>query len=553
VGPQLFNRLRCLQVLLTSTLTLACSRTTDSGATPDPSSNRSEPVADAGDGQVQGLSVSTRSTKLEPGQSTEVTVRVTPAGVHSVQLALLEGADDAYLDDPALSTDADGVAKTRLTVVARTGAQLLLQAKSGSERATAAVGVNERSIADITVVPLYGGNRSFDEWQVLWGAALSCELGYADPAWNEAKTATRSFAPEGGVPEYTFTGVPNREPITILVKAKSFAMGCVGGVNLVPQATNRVEIPINQRFADVSLLEFPIEMNISPESEFWSSLLTTKTATPYIANLTSTFRGSAPSDVSALLGAMSDLSSNPTLFLEARERAGWVALLTTNLSPEGAQNGLSSRVQRWLQDGAKLLQSPRAFLANLSFHADGDRGEFSLLRVAGMQPDDCAVPMSHLASVTVDAQDVLRVGFGLRFAPSALFTCLADAAVARGTDAGVSDVLSALSADFDCSLVSQWMSAPNGTLYEGCDTACGEALCQSALSELWQRVVESDLTLTSIEVNAAGKANLTDDALVSGVDASWVGTTYLAGVQTSVAGGLRSCSLDPDCQSILPF
>jgi hypothetical protein len=554
VGLRLSNRPHAsLVIVLTWTFVAACSRTTDNGADQDPSNNPSRPHTDAGDNGVEGLVLSLQSTKLEPGQSTEVTVRVTPPGVYLVQLALLGGENDAYLDDPALSTNVNGVAKTRLTVVAHSGQELLLQAKAGSERATAKVDLNERSTADLAVVPLYSGNRPFDEWQVLWGPALSCELGYDDPAWNDAQIVSRALAPEGDVPEYTFAGVPSREPLSILVRAKSFAVGCVGGVNLTPQTINRVEIPINQRFADVSQLAFPIEMNIAPESEFWSNLLTTKNATPYIANLTSKFRGDALSDVGALLEAMGDLSSDPALFEETRYGADWETILTTNLSPEGAQSGLSSRVQRWLQDGAKLLQSPRAFLGSIQYHTDDRRGEFTLVSVAGKTPDECFLPESHLGSITVDAQDVLRVGFDLYFAPSALFTCLADAAVASGTDAGVSDVLSALSADFNCNLVSQWMTGPNGELFEGCDSACGQELCESALARLWDRVAVSDHTLTALEVNAAGRASLTDDALVLGVDASWVGTTSLDGVETSVGGTLRSCILDPDCQSMLPF
>lgn len=548
-----FKRHRGKQVWLALVVTAACSRTTDNGASPDPSGSRSEIHQDAGSSSIEKVSISLQSAKLEPGQSTEVMVQITPPGIHPIELALLGNANDAYLDSPQLSSDMNGIAKTRLTVVARTDEELLLQAKAGDERATATVSLNERATADISVVPVYAGNRAFEEWQVLWGPGLSCDIGYGDPAWNDAQTVSRPILGEESIPEYLFEDVPSRESLTVLVKAKSFAIGCAGGVNLVPQTRNRVEVPINQRFADVSQLAFPIEMNIAPESELWTNLLTTKTTTPYIVSLASKFRGEEPSDVSALLATMGQLSGDPTFFGAARKSGDWDSVLTNKLSPDGAQNGLSSRVQRWLQDGAKLLQAPRAFLANLEYHVEGERGEVELVSVAGKAPSDCLLPGSRLASISADAQDVLRIGFKLDFAPSGLFTCLADAAVANGNDAGTLDVLSALSADFDCDLVSQWMSAPSGSLYEGCDTACGAALCESALSHLWDRVVFGDIVASPLKVNAAGKSHLTDDARISAVDGSWVGTISLAGVETSVGGTLRSCSLDPECQSMLPF
>lgn len=253
------------------------------------------PAADAGAG-IRSLVLSLTSTKLEPGQSTDVTVEVSPPGVYPVQLALIEGAADAYLDDPALTTNARGVAKTRLSVMTRTSNRLVVQANAGGRRTTVKVTLADKSTAELSVVPIYTGSRSFETWDVLWGHNLSCELAYSDPAWDAARSVAREPSAEGITPEYLFADVPSSEPLTLLVKARKFAVGCVGSVNLSQQSTNRVEIPINQRFADVSQLDFPIEMNIAPESEVWSTLLTAKDSTPYIANLASKFRGGASSD-----------------------------------------------------------------------------------------------------------------------------------------------------------------------------------------------------------------------------------------------------------------
>lgn len=552
MGRRLWFQAHPLQVALALALAAgACSRTPE--ATDDDHSTSGDDTGndDAGDALVQTLELTLGADALEPGESTDVTVRVTPAGVYPVQLALLEGASDAYVDDPALSTNDSGEAKTRLTVVAREGNALLLQARAGGKRARSRVTIQERSVSELAVVPLYTGNRAFNDWQVLVGPEHSCELTYDDPAWEAAATVERAFSPDLTNPEYTFDEVSSREPTTILVKAERFAMGCVTGVVLTPQTKNRVEVPINQRFADVSALNFAVQMNIAPDSEFWSSLLAPKDSTSYLVRLAANFRGPDDTDLAALLRSMGELSGTPEEFTRRRAEAGWDTTLTTNLSPEGAQSGLTSRVQRWLQDGAQLLQLPNAFSGQLRYHADDERGEFSLAGVAGRSPEDCVLPVSHLASIAVDAQDVLRVGFDVHFLPSALFGCLADAAVGTGSDAGVSDVLSGLAADFDCALVAQWMSDAEGQLYEGCDKSCGELLCRDALAKLWDRVVLSDFIESPLEVNAAGKATLTEDALVVGVEANWVGTTSFAGLDSSVSGVLRSCDPTTECQSML--
>lgn len=552
MGHQLSFLRRSARGLVSLGLATACTTSSNTDKAARPPASIQETERDASLVKLDSVSIRLGATVLEPGESTEVRIEVAPAGVHPVRLALLDGANDAYLDDPLLTTDTRGVAQTRLTVVAHNKDQLTLQALAGDQSEKTRIGIRERSIGQLAVAPLYSGDRTFAAWDVLWLTDKSCDLSYDDPAWKDAHPSDVTFVPDGGAPEYTFEGVPARLPLTLFVKAERFAYGCVSGVQLTPQTSTRVEVPINQRFADVSQLSLRVEINIAPESEFWSTLLVPQSAASYIENLTSKFRGSATSDVDALLTSMQALSSSPTLFEAARADGSWDAVLTDKLSPEGAQYGLTSRVSRWLQDGAKLLQSPRAFLANLRYHSDANRGELELVSVAGKTPNDCRMPEVHLASIAIDAQDVLRVGFHLRYLPSTLLTCLADTAVTSGEDAAVADVPSALLADFDCARVAAWLGSESNQLFQDCDVACGRQLCEAALGKLWQQVVEGDLTESSLEVNAAGKALLSDDAHVTGVDANWVGTTTLANITSSVSGSLKSCDIDADYQSAWP-
>ncbi len=536
----------CALVVVLSTA--AC--TALHGGTPAGTETNPPPTstADGGAPDVEAVDLQVASSVMEPGETTKVTIQVSPPRVHQVQLALLDAQSDAYLGSSVLNTTLEGLAETHLTVVARNQATITVLAQTGGMAARAKVDILERSVADLTVVPMYSGSRGFTTWQVLWGSDLDCDMGYDDPAWERAVTFDRRYENDG-FPEYEQRNVSARHPLAVLVKAERFASGCVAGVTLTPKTGNRVEVPISQRLADVSRLSFRVQMNVAAESEFWPTFLSPGSEIPYLSGLTAKFRGSSTSDVGALLDAMAELNTNPDAerFRQVRTDAAWDALLATKLSPEGAQSGLSSRIQRWLQQGATLLQMPDVFVGDLHVHDLGQRGELALATVAGQSPKACGMIVQHSASVSVDAQDMLRVGFRLGFLPSALFTCLADASVAAASDAGVSNVLSALAVDFDCNVVANWMSDPDGQLFESCDTQCGAALCVSALDHMWNRVRVQDLSGQFFEVNAAGKAVLSPDAAVTGVDASWAGTTSFLGTETSISGALRSCEPGTEC------
>lgn len=533
-------------------LLTACSDSGDTPSIPTDTATDRNPDAGGSHSPVKRLTLEVQNDQLEPGEATTLTVQVLPPDVYTVQLALLGGDSNAYLERPTVETNADGVATTTLTVVPRSEpTRITVLARANDKAVSREVAVLEPTVADLTVVPLYAGGRAFTQWEMLWGPHLSCDIGHDSPEWRNAVVVDRKPIEDDAVaPEYEHFGVSARYPVTILVRAERYAYGCVSGMRLTAKANNRVEVNVTQRLADVSKAAFPIQFNIAPDNELWAPLLGTRDESSYIASLAGAFRGSASSDIGALLDVMSERvpASHQDDYRKRRSTAAWDSVLATRLSPEGAQSGLSSRILRWLQDGALLLQSPNAFVGNLRVHEGGQRSEVEMEQVAGHDAEICKIPGSHLASVTVDTQDVLRVGFDLRFLSSPLFTCLADIKASGADDAGVSNVLSALAVDFDCGLVSTWMAqASGGMLYEGCDGQCGAALCREGLEVMWKRVVEKDINSSSFQVNAAGKAELSADAAVVGVEANWVGTTSFVGQATSVSGSLRSCST-PTCQ-----
>src|SRR5690606_24675531 len=149
------------------------------------------------------------------------------------------------------------------------------------------------------------------------------------------------------------------------------------------------------------------------------------------------------------------------------------------------------------------------------------RGLITLNSVSGLVPNASGTPAQYQASVTADAQDVLRVGFKIRFQPSVLFTALASQ-VASETGAGetpaadagvvVNDAPSALSAALDCPLVGEWLTRDRVTAFGDCDAMCMNELCRDALVERWNAVRTSDTTGAAFDVSAAGPAVLDERA-----------------------------------------
>lgn len=533
------------------------------------------------------------STSLSPGEVTDVDVQIQPPGSHDVQIAITKGGELAFLHDSVLITDSNGRAKTKLTVTRTAVGMITLSALvKGAAPEFLHAEIVPPAEATLNVVPVYAGNRPFTEWQVAVVDDPTCPASHAAYLGHDTHTFDRPTAGEA----LFLNGVPAGRPVSVLVRAEEYAFGCSAGVIVTNEKNQVVEVNVVDEPLLVDDFGFPMRFGVHTHSEpFWRDL------GAYLSDLGDAFRAPYEADSVALLSKMQQLASSPEAFSSNRESKAWDALLELRLSAAGASEGLTSRVQRWLLEGAQLLQSGSALRAQVEATSK-NRARVELLDIASLELVDAGIAKQTLEATlnTSGTDDVLRLAFSVEFAPSRLFGALASKVVAgpvsvtpcapsddapRGPDAGVSDAgngdaandadssvgnpgdggqtpttgfettfadaqladagtfdpPTALAASVGCSTVGVWLSEGTGVAYEGCDAACAARLCERAIMQLWQQVLDADTETKTLQVSAAGRAALDARAHVVGLtDGQWIGTTDLFSAEPR--GTLQGCT-----------
>jgi hypothetical protein len=569
--------------IITSALVLACENEDPSGGVPSPSTRDSS--GDGSEGPYAfKTTISLGSTSLAPGEVVDVGIQIDPPRSRDVRVAITSGSELGFLNDSVLLTDSNGYTRTKLTV-ARTGVgKLTLQALvDGAAAAYLDAYVESPEEATLKVVPVYAGDRPFAEWHVAILDAPTCPTSYGSYVDQEGQTFSR--LPEGE--PLLVDAVPSGQPVSVLVRAEQYAFGCAPAVIITNDMRQVVEIVVTDSPLVVSNLDLPLRFGVYPNSEpFWGDL------TNYLATLGDAFRGEFAADSVALLSRMEALASSPEAFEARRAAKSWDNLLEVRLSAAGASQGLTSRVQRWLQEGARLLQSNSALRARIEA-PDAKSAAVELSTLAGLVPADVGIAQSRVQATltTSGTDDVVRLAFTLQFEPSRLFGALAAEAMARPqtfdscipvdaepstsedagvadaqtqdaaptlasdadyavdaswSDAGITDPPAALAALVGCSSVGAWLSEDTGYAYDDCDATCTAALCEDAIAHLWQQVLDADTDEKTLQVSAAGRAELDERARVTSLaTGEWIGTTDL--FQTEPKGTLQGCtgSLSP--------
>jgi hypothetical protein len=537
---------------------------------------------------------------LFPGDVTEVRVQLEPPGSHTVLIALVDGDELAFISDSVLMTDSAGRARTKLTV-ARTGVgTVTLQALvDGAAPVYLTTEIVAPSEATLNVVPVYSGDRPFDQWHIAVLDSPTCPMDYSTYVDQEAETFTRPAKGQA----LALSAAPTGRPVSILVRAEEYAFGCTPGVVVTNDMSQVVQVNITDEPLVTADLEFPLRFGVYSDSEpFWSDL-----SAYLVTTVAQAFRGDHSADSVALLDKMQQLAGSPEAFESNREAQNWDALLEVRLTAAGASQGLTSRVQRWLLDGARLLQSHTALVGNVTA-TENSAAAIEIQSLATLAPQDVGVVEQEVAGTlnTSGTDDVVRLAFKLEFEPSRLFGALAAEVVARpmnivacarraqpaagagdagvhagsdasapftsddtmtmdaalfdpelpdggtfdgapgldASDAGPLDPPSALAAIVGCSAVGSWLSEGTGQAYEGCDASCAESLCEAAIVHLWQQVLDADRNTKTWQVSAAGRAELDRRAHVVGLTGGeWIGTTDLFQVEaTDPKGTMQGCT-----------
>jgi hypothetical protein len=76
-------------------------------------------------------------------------------------------------------------------------------------------------------------------------------------------------------------------------------------------------------------------------------------------------------------------------------------------------------------------------------------------------------------------------------------------------------------------------------VYAGCDEACALNLCTQAVAALWTKASDaSGTTVATLGLTGTGKADVGDDAAITGLTGGWVGNLVVGPDSAPVSGTL---------------
>lgn len=488
----------------------------------------SEPSADASPrSSARSIELDISSEQVAPGDTVTIEIRVKPKTAHDVQLLLTTDSVGAFLDHSRLTTDETGRAEVTLSVT-NEASSVTVQATSGEATARVTVEVSKTPTATLRIRPDYRGRRSVPGYWI----TLSNDADCSDESryWSEDAEHVDAFE-DLIVENYLATA-----PLTVHARIESYAFGCQSGIDLSPAHPNIIDLLLVDRPLQLEELELSLGLNLTSDlSQQLDTLVQQMTA----AFRTPSAEEEPATDVDTLLDQMAAHSQEPEQFLAWRHGYGWDRRLESALTTQGAEVGLSSRVRRWLEGGAALLTSERAFVGRVYSGTTPKKAWFELEQVQGMDPQAAYMPSLHQASLLTSGDEV-TFAFTLWFKPSSLLAALAQVPV---RSAGFDDVVEALDMSvacpsdagmMRCSLcerVGQVLAVPllAETPDASCDETCLSRLCLEALEQRWASVESAHTELASMAVAAASRAELDSEARVVGLSGTWVGETDLLG------------------------
>ncbi len=486
----------------------------------------------------QGLLFSPSKTlKLSPKQSRQLTVTTDPPGRFHVRFALLgSGYDsapaDAVLNTSDVQTGTDGVARVKLTAPSTPTTFSVRASVAGKVPAFLGVSVSSLGYTTLRVMPSYSGHRAVSQWTATARNGAKCsKLGGNPPPDGDLSVS----APAG---ESLELEAPIGLALTVTLRAGHYIGGCVDEPALVEGDGNQVLVYASDRPLNLEATRLDLKFGPSDERPAFTKLMKSSVTAAEDALV-----GNSANDVQALLDAMHDATNAASrdAFGLARQAQGWEAALTAAFG-RGAVSRLREPTERWLNAGVASFHSPDTFFGQLSDQASGT--EFDLTSVAHVPPADAGVPSTFQSSWSADSSDTLLVGSELSWVPSRLVTALAVAPALLEFPTQTS-LQGALTQSVDCALVSKTLLAhgttPGAVVYGSCDAACALATCANAINGLLQRARDaSGASVARLSVTAAGAAEVGDTGEVTGLKGSWVGQLDIASDSAAVSGALSA-------------
>ena len=494
---------------------------------PEQTGTPESPFEDSGATQVRFLGANGDLT-LTAGTEQELSLEVLPLGRHTIRLALVGDAGQAFLSKSIIQTDEQGVAEPVTLTVLEGNTTFTVRATAGRVEAELRVVTLRADTGTLVIAPQYAGNREVERWVASVHVGKSCaELEGTPPPDGEIATES----PRGQM--IRLSNVPAGQRLAVVVRSGQIIAGCNDVAPITTGAEANVRLEVIDRPMQVDNLALDVSFGLFLTSDALPAFdeLIYRAVSPMVAG--------ASNDLTAVLNAMGDAASSPQAFNNARVANDWTGVLIDNPL---AGNGLRTLTRTWMQSGLNRLAPSDSFRGTLSTE-DGVSGTLSILSVAGLAPEEAGFEADHPTSIDTETNDILRIGTTLMWQPSPLLANLAKLeAVVQFPEA--TTAAQALARAFDCSNVATRLVAANQlSSFASCDVDCFSDLCSQAMVTLWSRVDGSDLPMIPWDISAAAQAELDDTAHPASLDGGWAGSlpveNFGTAPMTGDFGGLK--------------
>lgn len=483
--------------------------------------------------------------RLVPGEQRSVRVRATPAGAYRMRFALLGRPDvprDASLDRSENMTASDGTASVLLT--APTAPTLFtLRASFDGASAELPIGVSDSGFASLEIRPHYAGDREISQWVASVHQHTTCQALSRDSGSDGPLTVQ---VPASQLPR--IDGIPLGVQLAVRVRAGYFAFGCAELGKLAPDASNAIDLEVQDVPLKLAGAQLAVSFAIEPPAVPWATSMR-----PAMDALLNHLRGNATDDVQALLDAMrAEVAAplSPAGFDAARSSETWDAVLRRALG-SGAATALRAPVDAWMKQRLVDLSSESALTGVLHVPASPAPATLELDSIAGLPATEAGFRALNPVAVSTKAGDTILIGANqaassdlrLPWSPPRLLAGLAG--IAARTQYPAADTLpAALAERLGCRKIAGELAASgaqSGVLFAGCDAGCGEALCSAALSALWARAqaaLPAAPATSSLSLSAVAEARIDSHARPLGFTGTWLGKLSAASSVTSVGGAI---------------
>ncbi len=485
------------------------------------------------------LRLDPKTLRLGRVDTGELTITVTPPGVHTVLVSIVGSVDAAYLSASQIETKTDGTASVEVSVL--TGVPpFTVNATVGGVTASSKVEVEDRKEGVLQVIPTYSGLRPIETWAVGFVADGTCaELELFSADYPQEFPAEATDAGVSGTPGYApiSPSIPIQERYAVLLRGEEYVYGCREDVLLSAGMQSSVTIALADRPLRVRDINFGVQLGLENNSVLAAKIDTISQV------MLDAFTAGHDGDLNALLGNMAIASENQPAFVEAQTNENWGEMLIASgvFAEAGAQSGLTSRLRLWLTQGLVQLFSAEALSGELS-GAEGapDSGLLKILTMANAAPG--RLGLNDRVYVSLDTEgDTLQMNARLLWQQSRLLAGIAEQVGVSTTAATIADAQApstatapapttmseALAFLVDCPRVATILAGDDGIAFDGCETECLATSCQNAFVSMWESVVTADLSVARLGFSAAGPTRFDTQAKPLEFSGTWVGQIEL--------------------------